>query len=109
MTERTTRVVTVEIHGQRYPVRSSLDPAYVADLAAFVDAKMRAAAEETPGGDSLKVAVLAALNIADDYFQCRLGDSTAFDREVLQRAAALERLVDEALERCQRLLPESRR
>ena len=55
------RVVTVEILGQRYPVRSSLDPGYVSDLATYVDEKMRAAADKSPGGDSLKVAVLTML------------------------------------------------
>ena len=39
------RVVPVEIHGQRYPIRSSLDPEYVARLATYVDEKMRAAAD----------------------------------------------------------------
>ena len=67
--EQTSRIVTVEIHGQRYPIRSSLDPAYVAELAAYVDEKMRLALRESPSGDTLKVAVLAALNIADEYFR----------------------------------------
>ena len=38
-------VVTVEIGGQRYPIRSGLDPTYVGELAAYVDQKMRAASE----------------------------------------------------------------
>ena len=66
---------TVDIHGQRYPIRSSLDAAYVAELAAYVDEKMRLALKECPSGDTLKVAVLAALNIADEYF--RAGDDVA--------------------------------
>jgi cell division protein ZapA len=92
-----TRVVTVEIAGQRYPIRSALDAGYVAELATYVDAKMRLAAKETSGGDSLKIAVLAALNIADELFRMReLGDG---DREQwAARAAALERLLDEALD-----------
>lgn len=106
MTDRTARVVTVEIYGHRYPVRSSLEARYVAELAAFVDEKMRAAADETPGGDSLKVAVLAALNIADDYFQYRQGQPNAPGEDLLQRVAALERLVDEALAVCAGLLPD---
>ena len=62
--EQPNRIVTVEIHGQRYPIKSALDAAYVADLAAYVDEKMRLALKECPSGDTLKVAVLAALNIA---------------------------------------------
>jgi cell division protein ZapA (FtsZ GTPase activity inhibitor) len=91
-----TRVVTVEIAGQRYPIRSMLDSAYVADLAAYVDQKMRLAARETTTGDSLKVAVLAALNIADELFRARQsGDG---DREQwIARAATIEKLLDEAI------------
>src|SRR5207302_3959056 len=57
-------VISVEIHGQRYPIRSALDAEYVARLASYVDEKMRAAAETTPTGDSLRLAVLTALNVA---------------------------------------------
>lgn len=91
-----TRVVTVEIGGQRYPIRSTLEAAYVADLAAYVDQKMRLAARETTSGDSLKVAVLAALNIADELFRARQsGDG---DREQwIARAASLEKLLDDAI------------
>lgn len=90
------RVVHVEIHGHRYPIRSGLDPAYVAELAAYVDEKMRQAAKETPAGDTLKLAVLAALNIADEFF--RACDDVETDQAALnRRAAALERMVDLAL------------
>ena len=91
------RVVTVEILGQRYPVRSSLvDPGYVSDLATYVDEKMRAAADKSPAGDSLKVAVLAALNIADEYFRCRDADRSATD-DVRKRTMEIEQAVDQAL------------
>jgi cell division protein ZapA len=94
MTE--SRVVHVEIHGQRYPIRSGLDPGYVAELAAYVDEKMRLAARESPGGDTLKIAVLAALNIADEFF--RASDAVENDHASFsRRAAALERILDLAL------------
>ena len=92
-----TRVVHVEIHGQRYPIRSGLDPSYVAELASYVDEKMRLASRESPAGDTLKLAVLAALNIADEFFRaCNEveTDHAAFSR----RAAALERVLDLALQ-----------
>jgi cell division protein ZapA len=90
------RVIPVEIHGQRYPIRSGLDPAYVARLAAYVDEKMRAAADSTPTGDSLRLAVLAALNIADELFRIR--DQThATGGEIAHRAGELERLLDRVL------------
>jgi cell division protein ZapA len=94
--EPSTRVVPVEIHGQQYPIRSTLDPAYVAELAAYVDEKMRLASRETPGSDTLKVAVLAALNIADECFRARDEQQTGRDR-LASRAGELERLLDLAL------------
>ena len=51
------RVVPVTIHGQRYPVRSDLDPAYVARLAAYVDERMRIASDTAPSGDAMRIAV----------------------------------------------------
>ena len=90
------RVIPVEIHGQRYPIRSTLDQDYVARLASYVHEKMRAAADSTPTGDSQRLAVLAALNIADELFRCR--DVTrARDGELAERAGELERLLDRVL------------
>ena len=90
------RVVPVDILGQRYPIRSGLDPEYVTRLATYVDQKMRAAAETTPTGDSLRLAVLAALNIADELFRCR---DTTLERDgrLAERAQELERLLDRVL------------
>ena len=89
-------VISVEIHGQRYPIRSTLDEAYVARLASYVDEKMRAAADSTPTGDSLRLAVLTALNIADELFRCRDASHTR-DGELAERAGELERLLDRLL------------
>jgi cell division protein ZapA len=89
-------VIPVEIHGQRYPVRSTLDPEYVARLASYVDQKMRAAAESTPTGDSMRLAVLAALNIADEVFRCR-DTSRLRAGELADRAGELERLLDRVI------------
>jgi cell division protein ZapA len=91
------RLVTVEINGLRYPIRSHLDPAYVADLAGYVEQKMQLAARESPAGDTLKIAVLAALNIADEYFRARL-EGTAQHTGLAQRTLELERMLDLALE-----------
>ena len=91
--ETPSRVVHVEIHGHRYPIRSGLDAAYVAELAAFVDGKMQLAAKECPAGDTLKVAVLAAINIADEYFRSR---DAGHERRtgLAERAGELERMLD---------------
>ena len=83
------QVVSVEIRGKRYPIRSTLE-------ATYVDEKMRAASESTPSGDSLRLAVLAALNIADELFRCQ--DAQQAGRGALaERTEALERLLDAAL------------
>ena len=90
------RVIPVDVQGQRYPIRTTLDPEYVARLAQYVDEKIRAATESTPTGDSLRLAVLAALNIADELFRCR--DATqARSGELAERAGELERLLDRVL------------
>jgi cell division protein ZapA len=90
------RVIPVEIHGQRYPIRSALEPEYVIRLAAYVDEKMRAAGDSSPTGDSIRLAVLAALNIADELFRCR-DVSRATTGEIAERAEELERLLDRVL------------
>jgi cell division protein ZapA len=90
------RVIPVDIHGQRYPIRTGLDPEYVARLAVYVDEKIRAAAESATTGDSLRLAVLAALNIADELFRLR-DISSERDGALAERAGELERLLDRIL------------
>jgi len=89
-------VVTVEIAGQRYPIRSSLDERYVAELAGYVDQKMRAASIAAPTSDMMSLAVLVALNIADEYFRARQQSSSA-SGDLNERAMRLERMVDDVL------------
>src|SRR5712691_36033 len=89
-------VIPVEIFGQRYPIRTTLDPDYVSRLASYVDEKMRAAGDATPSGDPLRLAVLAALNVADELFRCR--ESTrAKEGHLAERTEELERLLDRVL------------
>jgi len=89
--------IRVEIYDQSYNLRGS-DPEYIQKLADFVDAKMRAVAEHTSTVDSLRVAVLAALNITDELLCERMSKETiAVDRTaVLQHA--LESALDEVLQ-----------
>ena len=96
MEQDDTRVVHVEIHGQQYPIRSGLDPVYVTELAAYVDQKMRIASRESTAGDTLKIAVLAALNIADECFRAQANDR-AQRTSLSVRAEELERMLDLAL------------
>jgi cell division protein ZapA len=89
-------VVTVEIFGQSYPIRSALDEAYVVELAAIVDQRMRVAADAVPDGDVVRLAILAALNIADELSRCRADQDTSHGT-VVERAARIERILDAAL------------
>ncbi|MES1254143.1 MAG: cell division protein ZapA [Acidobacteriota bacterium] len=96
MTNEQGRLIPVDIQGQRYPIRTSLDAEYVARLAAFVDEKIRAVCETSPSGDSLRLAVLAALNIADELF--RHHDAADLrDGQLAERTQQLERLLDRVL------------
>jgi len=61
----------IEIYDQLYNVNGEQNEEYLKELAAYVDSKMRTIAESTHMVDSLKVAVLAALNIADEMFTTR--------------------------------------
>jgi cell division protein ZapA len=90
------RLVTVDINGLRYPIRSHLEAAYVADLAAYVEMKMQLASRECPAGDTLKIAVLAALNIADECFRARQ-EGVSLGTDLTQRTLELERMLDLAL------------
>ncbi len=63
--------VKVQIFGQSYTVGGDLDEAYVQQLARYVDERMNAVASATQTVDSVKVAVLAALAIADELHSLR--------------------------------------
>ena len=92
------QLVQVEIYGQSYNLRGGGDPAYVQELAAYVDGKMSEIASGSSTVDSLKVAILAALNIADEYHQIRR-DSEKQRMEIAVRTAEWERMLDGALGR----------
>ncbi len=88
--------VRVEIFDQVYNLRGS-DAEYITKLADYVDSKMRAVSEQTATVDSVRLAVLAALNIADEYhlMKRRVGKPST---EARQRASKLASALDEVLE-----------
>lgn len=88
--DKNVNLVPVEIYGQTYNLRGEGDTSYITDLAAFVDRKMREVSDNTATVDSLKVAILAALNIADEHFQIK----GAHKEEHLGTTQRLKRLVD---------------
>ena len=66
-------------------------------LPSLVDRQMREVVEATQTADTLKVAILAALNIADDYLQARRGTEVPLDRQTDRWLARMVTLLDEAL------------
>jgi cell division protein ZapA len=90
------KVVQIEIHGQKYPIKTELDPRYVEDLASFVEARMALAAKSSPSSDAVGLAILAALNITDEFFRTRTA-LNASSGTLSARAEAIEKIVDQAL------------
>lgn len=88
--------VRVEIFDQAYNLRGS-DPDYILKLAEYVDSKMRAVAEQTHTVDTVRLAVLAALNIADEYHLLKRNHDSG-SVEYLKRANNLANALDEVLE-----------
>jgi cell division protein ZapA len=74
------RSIEVEIFGQRYTLKSEYPEAHVKRVADYVDGKMREVAKGTASVDSLRIAILTALNIAQDYLQ-----EKGSQKELLQR------------------------
>ncbi|HKY03378.1 MAG TPA: cell division protein ZapA [Blastocatellia bacterium] len=86
----------VVIYNQTYSLRSSHDPDYIQELAEHVDRRMNEIARATMTVDSLRVAILAALQVADELFQARkeLRDT---ETEVADRSAKYAELLDQFL------------
>jgi cell division protein ZapA len=89
-------LVHVEIFGQTYAVRAGADAAYVEQLGRYVDDQMQQVARTSGAVDSVRIAVLAALNIADEYFRLKNGGSSA-DSDLDARAKRLAETLDQAL------------
>lgn len=65
-------LLEVEILGRVYRIRSQKDSEYLKKLANYVDQKMKEVQEVAPTADAVKIAVLSALNIADELFETKL-------------------------------------
>lgn len=94
--------VSVDIYDQTYHLRG-VDPQHIEQLAHIVDSKMRAVSANSATVDSLRVAVLAALNIADELEELRarhrdlLRSLDQTETTTRTRANSLSSLLDEAL------------
>ncbi len=87
----------IQIFHQTYTLQGELEPDYMQELASYVDEKMNAIAENTTTIDTQKVAVLAALAIADELFSLRREKGT--ERELMkEQAERCLTLVERALQ-----------
>jgi cell division protein ZapA len=92
-TDGTAQSIRVEIYNQTYNIRSDGDNDYIVRLAEFVDGKMREISSGTLTVDSLKVAILAALHIADEYHQLK-NEQEQTDAQLATRSAECAEMLD---------------
>jgi cell division protein ZapA len=88
--------VRVTIFGNTYNIQGDAPPEYILRLAAFVNEKMEEVSRSVRGANTLQTAILAALNIADEYHQmkdARIGITGALE----QKTKALISMLDEGL------------
>ncbi len=97
MPPASTTSVDVEIFGATYHVRGEHDREHLQKLAAVVDTKMREISEKVPTVDTGKIAILAALNLADELVQCN--DQQEGERvEIMEKVAELTGVLTTALD-----------
>lgn len=88
--------IRVEIYNQTYTIRSDGDNEYILRLAEYVDGKMREISSGTLTVDSLKVAILAALHIADEFHRLK-SDHEQNDAQLASRSAECADMLDKVL------------
>ena len=90
-------VLKVNIYGTDYPIKGDTDTEYIQRVASYVDGKMREVERASSVKSALKVAILAALNIADELFQERLGKKS-LPADVATRLQKLSDTLRESLQ-----------
>ncbi len=95
-TTTTPPTIRVEIYNQTYNIRSDGDTEYIIQLAEFVDSRMREISSGTLTVDSLKVAILAALHIADELHRLKHLHEQA-DAQLATRSAECAEMLDRLL------------
>lgn len=86
----------IEIFGQYYNIKGDIPEEYLDKLALFVDKKMRMIAEQSPLLDSLKLAILTCLNIADELFTLRKNLEDR-GKEIEKKASEIIKSMDDYL------------
>jgi cell division protein ZapA len=98
VTEAAPQTIKVEIYNQVYNIRGDGNNEYVQDLATYVDEKMREISSNTLTVDSLRVAILAAVNIADELHQLKK-QNEEMDKVLGERSGQFSNLLDQYLKK----------
>jgi len=85
----------VQIFGQVYHLRGEEDPDHVRTVAALVDRKMNVVATRGKASDSFRIAVLAAIEIADELLRLQ-DEHDRFRQQIAERRDRLAELLDQA-------------
>lgn len=91
-------VLKVNIYGNDYPIKGNTDVEYIRKVAKYVDTKMREVNKSVASESTLKVAILAALNITDELFKERSLKKDSTLKNFSDRIEKLHMILDESLE-----------
>ena len=98
MENKEPRLVKVRIFGQEYSIRATTEEKYIKEVAAYVDKKMAEIQKSVPSGlNASKIAILAAMNIADDLFAEKRNREKSTN-EVERKVSSLIEVVEEAIQ-----------
>jgi len=86
--------IEVEIYNQTFIVSSEDDEHYVSKIASYVDQRMRQMGENAKTAMPLRVAIMAALSIADDYYKALQREADTQQEIERLSSLILERITD---------------
>jgi cell division protein ZapA len=89
------RTTSVHIHGHEYRIRSTEDGEFVREVALYVDEVMHRISSRMTSGTASQVAVLAALNIAEELFRERRDGQSVSSQQIDERVRALLKRLEE--------------
>jgi len=89
------KTLSVMIFGSEYKIKGA-DPAYIQEVAAYVDGKMRELEGRLTSGTPTKIAILTSMNVADELFRQR-EELGRLEAELRERAQRLERALGDCL------------
>ncbi len=88
--------VKVDIFGQTYTIKGDAESDYIVKLAGYVNSKMNEVSDSIGNGNPVQVAILAAMNIADEFHQLK-NISSGSEVAVERKTSELISMLDEGL------------